>query len=388
VVQILYALRANRRLNDAIDEVEQLNASLARLTARLEAARQENAQLKTIVTSIADAVLAADHRNVLVMANPAAGALFDIDVEEATGQPVRQAVASRELVELLSKRSTEPELSEVQGQDGHTYAAHAAPLVQEGKAAGRVVVLHDITALKEVSAMKDDFVQIVAHDLRSPLTYMRGYATMMGMIGELNPKQKSFADKIVVGIEQMSNLIEHMLDIGRLESGGELERAPCDLTTMIEDIVAGQRAQALTKQINLSADADPNIPVIMADEHMLRQAITNLVDNAIKYTPPEGDVLVETRLGSSHFGVPHVIVSVRDNGAGISEADQAHLFEKFYRVRKKENIKVKGSGLGLTIVKGVAQRHGGDAWVESAPGEGAKFYLSIEAVPPNAQQGD
>ncbi|MBN1286469.1 MAG: HAMP domain-containing protein [Anaerolineae bacterium] len=348
-----------------------------------EAARSGREQLEVILTSTADAVLVADHRDTLVMVNPAAGPLLGVEeVGALIGQPVAEVVKPAALVELL--RSV-PE-GEVVGADGRAYAARASQLkTAGGRVTGRVVVLHDITHLKEIDARKDDFMQIVSHDLRSPLTYMRGYATMLGMVGELNDKQQGFADKIIIGIEQMSSLIENVLDIGRLESGGELERVPCDLTNMVEDIVTGQRAQAMTKKIALTANVDPNLPIVMADEHMLRQAITNLVDNAIKYTPLEGQVAVEAQLDEAQpDGKPRIVVAVADNGPGIGEADQARLFEKFYRVRRKDNIKVKGSGLGLTIVKAVAQRHGGDAWVKSAPGEGSTFYLSVEVAAPGS----
>lgn len=355
-----------------------------------ETARSRSEQLEVVLNCTGDAVLAADRRGTLMMVNPAAAALLGVDPVETralAGRPVEEAVKLPALAELLQGGTDGPASSrEIIGEDGRVYASSASQLkTPEGRVTGWVVVLHDITHLKEIDELKDDFVQIVSHDLRSPLTYMRGYATMLGMVGELNDKQQGFADKIVIGIEQMSSLIDNVLDIGRLESGGELERDPCDLTDMVEDIVTGHRAHALTKRIELKANFDPDIPVVMADEHMLRQAITNLVDNAIKYTPEEGEVAVEARLDEDYpDGVPHIVVSVSDNGPGISKVNQAHLFEKFYRVRKKENVKVKGSGLGLTIVKGVAQRHGGDAWVESELGEGSTFYISIAVVPPGA----
>ncbi len=368
-------------------------ASVVARAERYEKAQASRDRFENILDSIGDAVLAADRDGSFVFANAASENFLNVTPQAAFGQSVRQVVAVPALVELLSRPlppNDAPYSEEVMDAEQNAYAATVSPLVDaDGAGAGQVVVLHDITELKEIDAMKDDFVQIVSHDLRSPLTYMRGYATMLGMVGPLNEKQEGFANKIVVGIEQMSSLIENVLDIGRLESGGDLEREPCDVAEMIEDIIAAQNASAVTKQITLIAETDPDMPIIMADEHMLRQAIANLVDNAIKYTPQEGSVQIhahmdETRL--SPDGFPSVVVSVADDGPGISQADQIHIFKKFFRVRKKENIGVKGSGLGLTIVKGVAQRHGGDAWVESELGEGTTFFIALEAVPPGARR--
>jgi two-component system phosphate regulon sensor histidine kinase PhoR len=331
-------------------------------------------QLEIILTSTDDAVLVADRHRKLVMVNPAAEALFQIEQESVQGRPVVQVLNLPELLALFQSDGTEPETSEVVSHDGRTYEANASPLMTPlGVMTGRVVVLHDITHFKELDEMKDDFVQTVSHDLRSPLTYMRGYATMLGMVGPLNEKQQKFSGRIIVAIEQMSNLIENILNIGRLESGGELEREPCDVAELVNSVVSGHRAQALTKGIALSANIASDLPVVMAAEHMLRQAITNLVDNAIKYTPQGGHVDVVARPDERH-----IIVSVADDGPGISQPDQAHLFEKFYRVHKRGSSSVRGSGLGLAIVQGVARRHGGDAWVESRLGQGSTFYLSIE----------
>ncbi|MCZ7543695.1 MAG: ATP-binding protein [Anaerolineae bacterium] len=341
-------------------------------------------QLEIILASTDDAVLVIDRHQQLVVVNRAAEAPLRRNPATLRGKPVHEALADMpELVALFERDITQPETSEITGHDGRTYEATASPLMTaNGAVTGRVVVLHDITHYIELDEMKNDFVQTVSHDLRSPLTYMRGYATMLTMVGALNEKQQKFADKIVVGIEQMSNLIENILDIGRIESGGELESDECNIAELVTGVVAGHRAQALTKEITLTSEVAPDLPTIIGDEHMLRQAITNLIDNAVKYSNQGGHVNVKARQDSTH-----IIVSVADDGSGISQADQAHLFEKFYRVRKRETMGVKGSGLGLAIVRGVARRHGGDAWVESRLGEGSTFYLSV-AVSANGEHTD
>ncbi len=340
----------------------------------LEEARSRREQLEIVLASTSDAVLVADRHGRLVMVNPAVRAPLQCGPESLRGQVVKQALKDMPaLAALFEREIVMPETTEITGHDGRTYEAKASPLkTADGAVSGRVVALHDVTHFKELDELKNDFVQTVSHDLRSPLTYMRGYATMLTMVGALNEKQQKFAEKIIVGIEQMSSLIENILDIGRIESGGELERDECNVADLVTSVVNGHRAQALTKEITLTSEVAPDLPAIVADAHMLRQAVTNLVDNAIKYSHQGGHVHVATRLNNSQ-----IVVSVADDGPGISQADQAHLFEKFYRVRKRENMAVKGSGLGLAIVRGVARRHGGDAWVESQLGQGSTFYLSV-----------
>ena len=351
----------------------QATAAIARAQL-FEAVRSGREQLEIILTSTIDAVLVADRHCRLVMVNPAAESALQRDRESLLGQPVAQALADMPLlVSLFDRQSSGAETVELVGQNGRIYEAKAAALLtSSGASAGRVVMLHDITHFKELDEIKNEFVQTVSHDLRTPLTYMRGYATMLKMVGPLNEKQDRFAERIIVGIEQMSTLIDNILDIGRIESGGDMERNPCDLGELVRNVVAAHRTSALTKAITLTSDIEPGLPSVVADEHMLRQAVTNLVDNAMKYTQRGGHVNVTARRDSGC-----VVVAVSDNGPGISQTDQAHLFEKFYRVRKRENIAVKGSGLGLAIVRGVARRHGGDAWVESKLGKGSTFYLSV-----------
>jgi len=212
----------------------------------------------------------------------------------------------------------------------------------------------------------------VSHDLRVPLTYMRGYAAMLPMVGQLNPKQAEFAAKIVSGIEQMSELIEDLLDLNRIEAGVGVTREPCRVDEIINEAVANLRNNAANKNITLTVELlTPNLPSISGDKTLLRQAVSNLVDNAIKYTNNNGQVKVYAEVRDNN-----VIIAVQDNGIGIAPGDQARLFEKFFRVRQRDTLAIKGSGLGLAIVKSISDRHGGRIWVESRLGQGSTFYIA------------
>jgi signal transduction histidine kinase len=194
------------------------------------------------------------------------------------------------------------------------------------------------------------------------------------MVGQLNPKQAEFNQKIMVGIEQMSELIEDLLDLNRIEAGVGLAREDCQIDDIINSAVSNLRNNATNKEIALTIQVASNLPTVSGDKTLLRQAISNLVDNAIKYTPNNGKVKVAAERRDQN-----IVIIVQDNGVGIAPSDQARLFEKFFRVKQREAPNVKGSGLGLAIVKSIIERHGGKIWVESRLGQGSTFYMALAA---------
>lgn len=224
---------------------------------------------------------------------------------------------------------------------------------------------------------QSEFMRIVSHDLRSPLTSIQGFASMLesGMVGEMNEKQTYFVDKILSGIAQMTSLVDNIQDAGRYdpETGFyEMERSQCDLGEMIQKIMRNHLLPAEKQDLTLEAAIADDVPIINADVNMLERAITNLVDNAIKYTPNGGGVSVNVYCEDDDL-----IISVADNGLGISPDHQKLLFERHVRIPRREHKRIKGSGLGLFIVRSVARRHGGDAWVTSEEGQGSTFYIGI-----------
>ena len=223
---------------------------------------------------------------------------------------------------------------------------------------------------------QSQFIRIVTHDLRSPLTSMKGFASMLesSSVGDLNDKQEKFIGKILSGIEQMSALVENIQDAGRYdpETGFyEMEREVCDILDIVRRIVSDQSLP--TDKPNLSVSLDfHDIPIVNIDKTMLERAVINLYDNALKYTPDGGIITVKI-----HLVDDTIVVGVADDGYGIPPDKLEQLFERNFRIYRREHSKVKGSGLGLFIVKSVAQRHGGLAWVESEEGQGSTFYFSI-----------
>ena len=348
-----------------------VSVSNARLFHRAE---QERLRLGAVLEATPDAVLATDRRGMITLANPAAEAVLRGNVEDVLGKPATEWVTSREVLELLHAGS-EVRTAEVAMGTGRALFATATDIRPGGDGeGGRVCVLWDITHFKKVDMLKSEFVSTVSHDLRAPLTLMRGYATMLSMVGAMNEQQKDFVRKIHESVEQMTQLVDNLLDLGRIEAGVGLNLETVSVDGVVQDVSGAYQAQAANKRISLATDVAGGMRPIEADLTLLRQAVANLVDNAIKYTQAGGRVTLRAR---QHDG--RQIISVEDTGVGIAPTDQARLFEKFYRARRSETLREKGSGLGLAIVKSVVEQHGGRVTVESRLGVGSTFTLELPA---------
>lgn len=342
----------------------------ARLFATAEGGRR---RLAAVLASTTDAVIVTDQTERILLINRAAERIFDLNASQVAGRHVASVIRPNELVKALTGQEEHTRNLEVPTADGKTYYASASTIVSnEGQIFGRVAVLRDITYLKEIDEMKSDFVATVSHDLRSPLTYMRGYATMVPMVDELSPKQHEYLDKILSGIDQMSQLVDDLLDLGRIEAGVDLAQERIDVKPLLEGIAEEYWQHAHLAGIKLHVDVAEDISTITGDGSLIRQAITNLLGNGIKYAPNSGPMWLRAEQENGEL-----ILSVQDSGPGIPKQDQIRLFEKFYRVKQRGTEKVKGSGLGLAIVRSIAERHGGRAWCVSQRGEGCTFSISL-----------
>jgi len=330
-------------------------------------------RLAAILASTPDPVLVTDHRDRLLLLNPAALLLFRIRAQSEVGKPVADVLKQSELVELMRVSMTENESVEVKLHNERVYLATASSVLADGKSIGRVCILRDVTYFKELDALKTEFVATVSHDLRSPLTLMRGYATMLEMVGDLNNQQDGYVKKIVVGVESMSRLVNNLLDLGRIEANVGLRLEMLSVPYLVDEVLESLSLQAAQKKIQIHTTfPTETMPLVEADQALLTQALHNLVENALKYTPPSGDIGVTVRLQEEN-----IVFAVRDTGIGVSPVDQPRLFEKFYRSANREAKRERGTGLGLAIVKSIAERHGGQAGLQSQLGSGSTFFIII-----------
>ena len=352
-----------------------LAASNNHLFRSAEVGRQ---RLAAILASTPDPVLVTDQRNRLLLSNPAAWRTLGEAMIQGQGQPIAALITQKSLLDILQTTSSDKLSAEVLVPGGDVYLATASPVVADGQLMGRVCILRDVTHFKELDIMKTEFVNTVSHDLRSPLTLMRGYATMLEMVGELNEQQKGYVNKMIVGVENMTRLVNNLLDLGRIDVGVGLRLETVLLQDIIEHVVTTLQMQATQKDIQLDLELPHDTsPLIQADQALLQQAIYNLVENALKYTPNGGQVTVRLKIQGDSM-----LFSVQDTGIGVSAVDQARLFEKFYRGTQREAREQKGSGLGLAIVKSIAEKHGGKVWLKSELGKGSTFFLQVPLQQP------
>ncbi len=334
------------------------------------AVKSERSKLEIIIGSTEDAVIVTDSEMRVLLLNRAARRAFGIKSAEATNKPIAQVVKNESLIHLFIRSidSSQAQRGEIPLEDGRTLNANLTPIPGVGYAA----VMQDITHLKELDRMKSEFVSNVSHDLRSPLTTIKGFVQLLPKAGPLTPQQQEFSARILKGVDNITELIQDLLDLGKIEAGVGLEMDACQLDTIINKVVEDLRSQAEAKRQRLDVELPLQLSPVLGNELRLGQVVANLVGNAIKYTPDGG--LITVRANNSNG---QIVVSVQDTGVGIPLADQPYIFDKFYRVQNEETESISGTGLGLAIVKSVIERHSGRVWVKSEPGVGSTFTFIL-----------
>ncbi len=348
-------------------------AAVAIEKARLfEAIHAEKNKLEAILQGIEEPVLVLDFQETLILANRSAQQHLGLP-PNAHGQLFRAVVHHPELLSLMDRK---PAIGQTVRQEitlPNRLTFQASLTAVEG--VGYVVVMQDITYLKELDRIKSEFISIVSHDMRTPLTTIRGYVSLLPRVGPLNPRQQEFVEKVERAMQTIVELLNNLLDLSRLESGYALSMESCSLAEILNDAVQLIRPQAEEKQHTLVLEIPPDLPPIQGDPRRLEQVFLNLLSNAVKYTPPGGRITLRAREQEGH-----IAVQVIDTGVGIPPADLPHIFSKFYRVRR-EGETTEGTGLGLAIVKAIVERHGGRVWAESEVGKGSTFTVLLPCRP-------
>lgn len=341
-------------------------------------ARNEQSMLQAVIASARDLVIVTDSKDRLILINPMAQQSLSVH-QRFQNRPFAEVFQEPGLVEFYnSSEGDEQVLREVRFEDGRVFDCAVSRVPQVGKVLG----LHEVTAFKQLDALKSEFVSHVAHDLKAPLGVIQGYTWLLHDSG-MNDEARSYVQQIADSVTRMRGLIDNILDIGRIEMGIRAEFQTLEMGGVVEESVKTMQALARDKKIALTTTVVPGTPKVNGSALRLGQAVTNLVGNALKFTPVGGAVtaLVAFESGS-------VVVQVIDSGPGIPPYLQAKLFQKFSRLGQGTTQKNEGHGLGLAIVKSVIEAHGGRVWVESHSGRGSIFAFSLPAIaaemPPNA----
>lgn len=342
----------------------------------------EQSRMHTIVHCMADGVLVTNRDLEVVLYNQSFTQMAGLNPPPPLPGPLTAYVDDDDLRQSIrsSLEGAAAEPGRVISQEltlsrTHLRALTAPFFGPDQEPLGTVTVLHDITSFKELDQMKSDFVNMVSHELRSPLSAIKMQHTVVldGLAGELTDKQREILARAHAKIQGLLDLINDLLDVAKIESGGRhLEQAPLKPAEVLAEVVELLRPKAESQRVRLHLTAPPGLPPVVADRRSLEEVFTNLVANAINYSPDGGDVQIAVVSRGDRLEV-----SISDTGIGIEAEEIPKIFDKFYRVKSPKTRQVIGTGLGLAIVKGIIEAHRGSITVESRVGVGTTFRLLL-----------
>jgi two-component system, OmpR family, phosphate regulon sensor histidine kinase PhoR len=386
-----FSVRAPVRSPDEIGTLgRSLNVLAARLREKIQDLAQEQAKATAILDGMVEGVIAVDGHDHILLMNERARAMFNLGSARPERKPFLEVIRNADLHDVF--REGRAAGGETEGEGAavrrelrlstpveRVLQVHAVSLRLSPGETGVAMVLHDITALRQLEQVRTEFVANVSHELRTPLTAIQGYLeTLLGGAMEDPAHARRFLEVVFRHTERLGRLLNDLTDLSNIELGRvALNRGPVPLAEVVEGTLDIIRAKADASGVRLETRLPPDLPAVLADRDRLAQILINLVDNAVKYTPRGGEVAVEAAAGEGL-----VEVAVVDTGVGIPPADLPRITERFYRVDKARSRELGGTGLGLAIVKHLVAAHGGTLVIESRPGEGTRVRVTLPASPP------
>jgi two-component system phosphate regulon sensor histidine kinase PhoR len=342
--------------------VQALRQMHQQLADRFDELRREQAETAALVESMVEGVIAADERGRIVTANPAARSLLGYDLLDVLPDlpELFRVKAARGVVDAVllgeSVQDREVEL------DGRLVLLNARPL----PAGGAVLVIHDLTELRRLEAIRRDFVANVSHELKTPLTSISGYAETLLSLPPEPEMARVFLGTILTNARRMQRLVDDLLDLSRIESGRwQPNRIEVDVAAAAREAWTVVSARPESRQVEFAVEVQPDAEKLCADPDAMRQVLTNLLDNSLRHTPAGGSIACLSRRDGDG-----TVIAVRDNGAGITREHLPRIFERFYRADTARSRQEGGTGLGLAIVKHLVEAHGGRVAAESERGRG------------------
>jgi two-component system, OmpR family, phosphate regulon sensor histidine kinase PhoR len=347
-------------------------------------------RLRTMVNHISDGVLCTNHQNKVALANPAFLRMIGCPVESMIGRGIEEFIVLPRLLEMISLALEMPEsefaeLTEEMALNGPDrpeeiiLSIRCAPFRdRNGRSLGVITVVHDITALKLMDRKKSQFVSTVSHEIQSPMNsvLMQLKVILDGLAGDVTEKQRAILMRASEKINNLSQLASELLNLARIESGLiSLEREPVDMAAVIRDQVAFLLPRAESESIRLEIDLPETLPPILANRQNMEEVLSNLITNAIKYSPGGGRVTVSASAENDYL-----CIRIQDTGMGIRPEDLNLIFQQFYRVKDEKTRYIHGTGLGLAIVKSILESHQGQIKVESQPGSGSIFSVFLPVL--------
>jgi two-component system, OmpR family, phosphate regulon sensor histidine kinase PhoR len=361
--------RVGLRLEKVSEDLQQLNKQIAK----------RESGMQTIFSAMHDALLVVDSNRHVILANEAFRKLFALpEISEGTPllEIVRDATLDRVIDDALERGG--PVRTELALDGSQIELDAVATRNNAGEITGVLVLFHDITELKKIDQVRRDFVANVSHELRTPLSILRGYIETLLDTPDTSRKELSR----ILGVmgrhsRRLDSLAEDLLTLAQLESANpNLQLDDFDLSTLFGELARDWEKKLARKHLNMMVDVPPDFPMIRADRVRLQEALYNLLDNAVNYSGEHGQIRLMARRRDQQ-----IVLSVSDNGIGISEEDLPRIFERFYRVDKARTAEsIRGTGLGLAIVKHIAQLHGGHVEAKSETEKGTTIRVVLPFV--------
>ena len=356
----------------------QLRQSQDELKLRREEGTLGEAKIQAILSSMFEGILLTNDKGEILVMNPSLRRIFQIQAHPEGKRPIEMIrhAPIQEIVDRILKGRI-PFISEeisLTVPEERVMRVNAVPIEKEKGVEGAILVFHDITQLRHLEKIRQDFVANVSHELRTPICSIKGYVETL-LDGAMNEpdRLREFLEIVNADTNRLAKLIDDLLDLARIESGKlKLALVPQEVGMIIRKCVSIVERQASSKKIVIKMSVENPLQKIAVDETQISQALLNLLDNAIKYSAQGGEIRVSALLKDKF-----IQVDVSDTGMGIPEKDLTRIFERFYRVDRARSRELGGTGLGLSIVKHIIQSHGGEIWVKSQPGQGSTFSFVI-----------
>lgn len=355
-------------------KLAKINAELKRIFKHLE---EERARLAATFSGMAEGVLVVDEKGDVLHINPTFREMFGIE-EKVEGRSPLEVLANVRCDDAIQKviREKNPVEKEVtfDKPKRRVFQVHFSPTLKEGKLLGVVAIFHDLTEIRHLEEVRRDFIANLSHELKTPLTAIRGFSETL--LEDSEPEVdlwKKHVGVIFRHATELTHLTENLLNLSRIESGKEevlLEAV--SLKSFVDRLLERFLTEAKIKKIEIHNEIAEDLDTLEADPAKLAQVLSNLIDNALKYTQEGGKIWIRCKSDDGHTQI-----EVEDNGPGIPRQEQERIFERFYRIDKARSRQTGGAGLGLAIVKHLVELHGGQVKVSSEPNHGSKFQITL-----------
>ncbi len=358
-------------------------------TQALQDIATEKSRIRTLINHMSDGVLATDTHKHIVLANPAFQRMVGYHGPRPIGLPVGELTRHTGLKDMIDQvlvseangiEELAEELEDLGPDDIKVYSAKCLRFTDRSRRViGSITLLRDITALKEIDRLKSDFVSMVSHELRGPLNAVLAQIKVMGdgLAGPVSSHQKEMLDRVSQKLLALADMTSELLDLARIEAGlTVMEKEAVDLSQLLQEQVSFHRSAAAARGITVQLGSLSNIPPLMLNRRNMEEVFANLITNALKYSPDSGIITLTAERNGDYLRV-----SIQDTGFGIPEAEQPHIFERFYRVKNADTRMITGTGLGLAIVKSILDSHNGMIRLESTLGKGSTFHVYLPLNP-------